>query len=79
MATKDQHLSDAALIMHLMMSPPATEPGDKYERESEHLTNCNSCLERLEELRRTAPVLGTAIAWDQNAISTSPRLDWLLV
>jgi tetratricopeptide (TPR) repeat protein len=76
MVKKDQHLSDAALIVRLVVSAP-DQSDSLHKHATAHLATCSSCSQRLDELRRFAALLREPEVWDRREITSTVRMDWL--
>ncbi len=70
---KRRHLSDSRII-DLLSTADCADFDEKRTLDREHLAECTSCHERLEEYRRFTSILRLAEVWDQREITTGRRV-----
>lgn len=73
---KRLHLSDSTII-DLLLTSDSADADEKRISGREHLADCTSCHERLEEYRRFTSLLRLGEVWDQWEIATQPHVQWV--
>lgn len=71
-----RHLSDSRII-DLLLTSDSADADEKRALDREHLADCRSCHERLEECRRFTSILRQAEVWEQREIATEPHPQWV--